>query len=126
MTEKQNNMVVQHPDKRLMERIRSLERNERIRLHIAQMKCNGYTDNECKTWLIKIAILSDFMDVLELLTKLKRFMMTPFIRLLMRVEVLRLRNEKNWISNGIKPIAKSWLIERKCGLRSLTIRSNII
>lgn len=36
MTEKQNNMVVQHPDKRLMERIRSLERNERIRLHIAQ------------------------------------------------------------------------------------------
>ena len=51
MTEKQNNMVVQHPDKRLMERIRSLERNERIRLHIAQMKCNGYTDNECKTLL---------------------------------------------------------------------------
>ena len=46
--------------------------------------------------------------------------------LLMRVEVLRLRNEKNWISNGMKPIAKSWLIERKCGLRSLTIRSNII
>ena len=34
--------------------------------------------------------------------------------------------EKNWISNGIKPIAKSWLIERKCGLRYLTIRSNII
>ena len=56
MTEKQNNMVVQHPDKRLM---------ERIRLHIAQMKCNGYTDNECKTWLIKIAILSDFMDVFD-------------------------------------------------------------
>ena len=54
------------------------------------------------------------------------FMMTPFTRLLMRVEVLRLRNEKNWISNGIKPIAKSWLIERKCGLRYLTIRSNII
>lgn len=48
MIEKQNNMVIQHPDKRLMERIRSLERNERIRLHIAQMKCNGYTDNECK------------------------------------------------------------------------------
>ena len=63
---------------------------------------------------------------LELLTKLKRFMMTPFIRLLMRVEVLRLRNEKNWISNGMKPIAKSWLIERQYGLRYLTIRSNII
>lgn len=53
MIEKQNNMVIQHPDKRLMERIRSLERNERIRLHIAQMKCSGYTDDECKTWLIK-------------------------------------------------------------------------
>lgn len=26
MIEKQNNMVIQHPDKRLMERIRSLER----------------------------------------------------------------------------------------------------
>lgn len=63
MTEKQNNMVIQHPDKRLMERIRSLERNERVRLHIAQMKCDSYTDDECKTWLIKIAILSDFMDV---------------------------------------------------------------
>lgn len=45
MIKKQNNMVIQHPDKRLMERIRSLERNERIRLHIAQMKCNGYTDS---------------------------------------------------------------------------------
>lgn len=65
MTGKQNNMVIQHPDKRLMERIRSLERNERVRLHIAQMKCNGYTDDECKTWLIKIAILSDFMDVFD-------------------------------------------------------------
>lgn len=65
MTEKQNNMVVQHPDKRLMERIRSLERNERIRLHITQMKCSGYTDDECKIQLIKIAILSDFMDVFD-------------------------------------------------------------
>lgn len=46
MTEKQNNMVIQHPDKRLMERIRSLERNERVRLHIAQMKCSGYTDDD--------------------------------------------------------------------------------
>lgn len=64
MTEKQNNMVIQHPDKRLMERIRSLERNERIRLHIARMKCNGYTDDECKTWLIKIAILSDLWTYL--------------------------------------------------------------
>lgn len=44
MAEKQNNMVIQHPDKRLMERIRSLERNERVRLHIARMKCNGYTE----------------------------------------------------------------------------------
>ena len=29
------------------------------------MKCSGYTDDECKTWLIKIAILSDFMDVFD-------------------------------------------------------------
>lgn len=54
---------IQYPDNRLMERIRSLERNERVRLHIAQMKCDGYSDDECKTWLIKIAMLSDFMDV---------------------------------------------------------------
>lgn len=60
-----NITLTQHPDKRLMERIRSLERNERVRLHIAQMKCSGYTDDECKTWLIKIAILSDFMDVFD-------------------------------------------------------------
>lgn len=56
---------IQYPDQRLMERIRSLERNERVRLHIAQMKCDGYSDNDCKTWLIKIAMLSDFMDVFD-------------------------------------------------------------
>lgn len=60
-----NTTSAQHPDARLMERIRSLERNERIRLHVAQMKCDGYSNDECKTWLIKIAILSDFMDVFD-------------------------------------------------------------
>lgn len=70
MSRKQNTtttttQITQHPDQRLMERIRSLERNERVRLHIAQMKCDGYSDDECKTWLIKIALLSDFMDVFD-------------------------------------------------------------
>ena len=38
-------------------------KNDGNGVHYAQMKCSGYTDDECKTWLIKIAILSDFMDV---------------------------------------------------------------
>lgn len=70
MSRKQNTtttttQITQHPDKRLMERIRALERNEHIKSNLVRMKHNGYTDKQCKTWLIKIAVLSDFMDVFD-------------------------------------------------------------
>ena len=39
---------------------------------------------------------------------------------------LTLEERKELDKQWQKPIAKSWLIERKCGLRYLTIRSNII
>ena len=58
-----NTTLVQPLDVHIMERVRALERNNKIQAHIIRMKHTGYTEKQCRIWLFKIAVLSDFMDV---------------------------------------------------------------